>query len=520
MHPSAAGDPRDAGWGRGMIAARRICQIGAIAVLLVVPMISRGGALYEAYGAGASHVKELTTPWQYFLYTAFGTVFGGFDDPVAVADLFQGSFWSITLFGITINDPLAALGHMAATLSVHWPLVLGALTPLVIAAFAGRAFCGWVCPINSLLEVNAALRRWIERRIVRFRLPRFTVAKRLRYVVLLAGLAVSLAGAFNVFPLILPYVALAREWHLGVYGLGLGFGVVFVVALMAVELVLAPHLWCRSLCPTGLVLGLTGRLRVLGIRKRPERSCVDRCSLCIAVCPVGVNPRDGIATEQCMSCNACVAQCPAQVLELTVVRPRRGPMRTVGRAAGVALLLTLGASTADAHHIAGMPHYGYLENYPQTPTREERAVAPPYSVTVVAYVLEGLDRSKSESPDDVMVYVTVTDERSKKAYTGEIEVAFRPDGGGDAISRSFTAPLEETVYRMRVTLPASDYDLAVRIGGADGTTATLKLPVDVSRSFAWLTTSLIVTGAAAVFVAFVYLRRRHRARPAAAVNRP
>ncbi len=498
-----------------MNAARRICQIAAIALLAVLPMISRGDALYQAYGPGAGHVKDLATPWQYFLYSAYGRIFGGFDDAAAVGDLFQGSYWSITLLGVTVNDPLAALGHMAATLSIHWPLVLGALTPLVIAALAGRVFCGWVCPVNTLLDLNAALRRWLERRIVHFHLPRFTIPKRLRYLVLLAGLVLSLVAAFNAFALILPYVVLAREWHFGVYGVGLGFGVVFLVALMAVELVLAPRLWCRSLCPTGLLLGLVGKLRVIGVRKRAEGACVERCSLCIAVCPVGVNPRDGIATEQCMMCNACVTQCPAQILEIAVALPRRRPLRhRVGIAAGAVLLLMLGASSADARHIAAMPHYGYLDNYPQIPTRELRVSAPPYAVTMVAYILEGLDRSRSETPDDVVVYVSVTDERTGKAHAGRLEVTFRPAGGGATVSRSFTAPLEETVYRMRVTLAGSEYDVAVRIG--DGVVATLRLPLDEGGNLGWMVASLAVAGAAALAIVFVSMRRRRRARPAPA----
>ena len=498
---------------------RRICQFSALAVLLALPVISRGGALYDAFGPGASHVRDLATPWEYALYVAFSWTFGVFADPVAAGDLFQGGYWSITLFGYTINDPLAVLGHAAATLSVHWPLLAGALIPIVAAAFAGRLFCGWACPINTLLELNMALRRWIERRLVRLHLPRMMLSTRAGYLVLAGGLLVSMAGAFNVFPLILPYVTLAREWHLGVYGIGFGFGVVFLVVLMAVELVLAPRLWCRSLCPTGLVLGLIGRLRPLGILRLPERSCATNCSLCIAVCPVGVNPRDGVATEQCMMCNECVARCPVQILEIGVAAPRR--RRRLGGAAGAALMLMLtlmfGATAAEAHHISGLPHYGYLENYPQTPTEEVQVSAPPYRVTVVAYALEGLDSASSETPDDVMVYVSIRDVTAGKAYSGRIDVGFRPVGGplggsgGDGtVTRAFTAPMEETVYRMRIALPAPVYDVVIRMGGEGGTRATLRLPLRSGPSLAGLAATLAVIAAAALAIAFLFMRRRAR----------
>ena len=494
-----------------MSVLRRICQCSALAVLLALPVISRGGALYDAFGPGASHVRDLATTWEYVLYVAYSWTFGAFADPVAMGDLFQGGYWSITLFGYTINDPLAVLGHTAATLSVHWPLLAGALIPIAAAAFAGRLFCGWACPINTLLELNMAFRRWIERRLVRLHLPRMMLSPRAGYLVLAGGLLVSLAGAFNVFALILPYVTLAREWHLAVYGVGFGFGVVFLVVLMAVELVLAPRLWCRSLCPTGLVLGLIGRLRPLGILRLPERSCASNCSLCIAVCPVGVNPRDGIATAQCMMCNECVARCPVGILEIGVAAPRGS--RLFGAAAGAALMLvlTLGATGAEAHHISGLPHYGYLENYPQTPTNEVRVSVPPYRVTVVAYALEGLDSASSETPDDVMVYFSIRDVTAGKAYSGRIDVGFRPTGGGGGtVTRAFIAPLEETVYRMRIALPAPVYDVDILIGGEGGTRATLQLPLRGGPDLAWLAATLAIVAAAALAIAFLFMRRRAR----------
>ncbi len=486
--------------------SRRVVQWGAILLLLTLPLISRGDALYQALGPGAKNVRQLAGAWGALLFDAYSWLFGGFAEPAAVGDLFQGSFWSITLFGFAIADPMALLGHMAATGAVHWPLAVGALTPLVIAAFAGRFFCGWICPVNTILELNHAFRRWIERRIVLLRLPNLTLPTRARYLVLFGGLMVSAIAGFNVFALILPYIALARDWHLAVYGAGVGFGVLFMVVLLAVELVFAPHLWCRSLCPTGLVLSLAGRWRAVGIARKPQGECVARCSLCISVCPTGVNPRDGIAADQCMNCNICVAQCPAEILTLGVHRPRRQQKAVMLGA--VALLLWLGPSDAMAHHIKGMPHYGYIENYPQTPTFEVTAAAPPYSVTLVAYLLEGLDRSRSNTPDDVMIYVTVTDTVAEKAYTGPLSVTIRPVGGGNAVRRRFKIPLEETVYRLRASLPGHDYDVAVAIDDAGNTTAHLRLPLGHSHGNRWLIASLALVAAAFAAITVIFMRRR------------
>ncbi len=457
---------------------RRLCQWSAIALLLALPMLSMGSSLYEAYGAGASHVAQLTNPWELFLYRSFASLFGGFDDPSAVANLFQGGFWSITIFGFTVSDPLALLGHWAATADIHWPLVAGAAAPLALAAIAGRFFCGWVCPVNTLLELNGKLRTWLERWVALPHLAQGMVPPKLRWAILAGGLVISAIAGFNLFAFVLPYAGLARDWHFAVFGGAVGFGVFFMLLLVVVELLLFPRLWCRSLCPTGLVLQTIGQWRALRIRRKPDAICLAGCRACIAACPVAVNPRDEIASERCLACNICVERCPADVLELGILRPR-SRLNARGLGTGTALVLALlvlfPATYAAAHHVKGLPHYGYLENYPQTPTRELNIPAAPFDVTVVVYTLEGLDKERSSILDDAMVFVSVTDTRTSKAYIGEIDITFRPTDGSAQIDHAFGTPLEETVYRMRTQLSASTYDVRVRIGNSDGATGEARL---------------------------------------------
>ncbi len=501
-----------------MTMSRRLVQISAIMVLLLLPVLSRGSALYQSYGAGARHVGDLDGAWAQFLFSAFGQTFGRLDDPAAAADLFQGSFWSITLFGITFSDPMAFIGHLAAGGAVHWPLAAGVVFAVALAAVAGRFFCGWICPVNTLLELNGSLRGWIERRVAARRLPGFVAPSWARYAVLIGATIVSAVAGFNLFAFILPYVGLARDWYLFVYGATIGFGMLFMVVLVAVELLIAPRLWCRGLCPTGLLLELIGRRRLFGIRRKASGACLEGCHACLVACPVGVNPRDEIATESCLMCNVCVSRCPAGVLEFGLAAPvrkraRRG--KVAGAALGAAVLAVLPFALpgdALAHHIKGLPHYGYLENYPQTPTREVRFAAPPYKVTLVSYVLDGLERGRSDTPDDVMLYVTVTDGRTGKAYTGPLTVTIQAAGGGPPLRRKFKAPLEETVYRMRATMPAPEYDLAIRIGRDPGVTARTRLSLASGGIGAWTAAMLAVIAAAAIGLGAIYLRRLARIR--------
>jgi ferredoxin-type protein NapH len=489
---------------------RRIVQWSAIFIVLALSLISRGSALNEAYGRGASHVEQLAGAWDGFLYQAFAYLFGNFEDATAVADLFQGGYWSLTLFGFTISDPLALFGYMVAHFQIHWPLVLGAAIPLGIAFFAGRLFCGWICPVNTLLELNARFRGWLEKWVDLPHFPQGLIPPSARTAVLLAGLVVSAAAGFNAFSLILPYVGLVRDWHLSVYNQAIGYGTLFFLVLVLVELFLSPRVWCRSLCPTGLVLETVGRWRMLGVLRKPQAVCANNCHACIAACPIGVNPRDEIALERCMVCNACIDICPEDVLETKLARPKRKRSSKIKPAAILGLaLLVLSSSGAKAHHIKGLPHYGYLENYPQTPTRETIISAAPFSVSLVIYALEGIDPSKADLPDDTMIFVSVTDTRTAKAYKGPISIALQLKGGGERIARNFSAPLEETVYRMRASLPGAAYNVAIKIGGPDAVVARAQITLDdgISSGLGAII-ALIVAGGLAIGV--MGLRRRLR----------
>lgn len=504
-----------------MTVLRRTVQWGAIALLLALPMLSRGAALYESYGAGASHVADLADPFELFLYEGFSALLGGFDDPVSVANLFQGSYWSLTLFGVTVNDPLAFVGHALATGAVHWPLLAGTALSVALAVVAGRFFCGWICPVNTLLELNGKLRARIERWLPLPRLDATRLPPGMRWGVLVAAVAVSAVAGFNAFAYVLPYAALARDWHLAVFGQAIGFGVLFMLVIALVELLIAPRLWCRSSCPTGLVLELLGRRRVYAIRRKPEGACVEGCHACIAACPVAVNPRDEIATDRCMLCNVCVERCPVSILTTEVALPgsRRRKPRRLGTALVLALAMLLVPAGAQAHHIKGLPHYGYIENYPQTPTREILIQAPPYEVTLVTYALEGIDRSRSDLPDDVMLFVSVANTRTGKAHTGTLGLRLTPLDGGAPVVRDFQKPLEETVYRTRAMLPAAAYDVRIRIGGGpDAVVAEARLSLDAGIDPLMAAVAGLF-GAAVLGIGGLAVHRRFRRRPLVGMER-
>jgi cytochrome c oxidase accessory protein FixG len=210
------------------------------------------------------------------------------------------------------------------------------LTVFVVTALFGRVWCGWGCPQTVYLEmVFRPIERWLEGTPAQAaRLPRLH-PRRLAKWVIYAALAFALA---NVFLAYFVGVARLRLWvlaspldHLS------GFGVVAGVALlMLINFGWFREQTCIVACPYGrlqsvlldrqsLIVGYDvargeprgkpkKRLPVVGERG----DCVD-CSACVAVCPTGIDIRDGMQME-CIGCAQCIDACDAVMDKLQ--RPR------------------------------------------------------------------------------------------------------------------------------------------------------------------------------------------------------
>ncbi|MBN1889325.1 MAG: 4Fe-4S binding protein [Thermoflexales bacterium] len=241
-------------------------------------------------------------------------------------------------------DPLAALAaHMSGR---AWIPRLGlAVLTLCLTLLLGRVWCGWLCPLGTLLEWVGGTKS--ESQITDNK-SRIATSK---YVILLLILAAALFGNLSLLVLdpltiltrtmttaILPalnYAVTATEHAL--YTLpGLrppidwlekllrgpvlpvaqpafdqnALIVLLFAGLLALNL-LAERFWCRYLCPLGALLGLLARVSLLRPMIRP--AC-NRCGQCVDACRVGaIDTRQGyeILPAECTVCLDCLAVCPA-----------------------------------------------------------------------------------------------------------------------------------------------------------------------------------------------------------------
>lgn len=251
--------------------------------------------------------------------------------------------------GVPAMDPLVgALALIGGGLNLRSVLALG--LPLLLALVAGRVFCGWLCIYGVLARLLDRVRVFVPF-LPRLRLPS---GRPLRFAVLGIAVAASVLGFHLLLYLSLPYLLLQQSvyaaWLLG------GGSVVLSVLLgiVAAGMLFGPTLYCAALCPTGAVLGLAGRARVVRLQVVDRPSCGKHCGMCNSACWLQLQPREGDPGPDCDLCGRCVPVCPKTNLHVTVgwkTASSAPAPSTIGAAAtillGLAALLSPASAQAD-----------------------------------------------------------------------------------------------------------------------------------------------------------------------------
>lgn len=304
---------------RHLNTLRWLVLILVVAILVLLPFLH----LYQTYVA--AHAYDLLTPGEKAIYDSMELISQPFvSDAAEDLDGIKGTTWSGKLFGLQLSDPLALLGQISAGKNIYWPFTLTALLPILLTVVLGRFFCGWICPATLVYELNDNLATWLKR--AGLPTSRHRLDRRIKYIVLLAGVVLGAFSGAVVFAAIYPPAIIGREIYYAVAVSGFGSGMVFFILTLLFDLLVARRGFCRYVCPGGALYSLLGHFRVVRIQRKVA-NCND-CAKCNTVCQFGLDPwRDGFGQE-CNNCSACIAVCPTDALSFSIRTadvPYQGP---------------------------------------------------------------------------------------------------------------------------------------------------------------------------------------------------
>ena len=246
-------------------------------------------------------------------------------------------FWSDIFMRL---DPLLMLSTSLAGRVVLAGLAFAGIV-VVLTLLFGRVWCGWLCPLGTVLE-------WLGPRRSRRKAPPERL-RAIKYLLLFAILIAALLGNQTLVVLdpitilnrtlvtvvwpALRYAVLSVEGSLYQVPALWGpldaihralvqpvfqevqpvFSLAWLTALFFAGLValnwLAERFWCRYLCPLGGLLGLLSKLSL--VRREVGDNCA-QCARCTNQCPTGtIDPADGYRSDpaECIVCYDCLTDC-------------------------------------------------------------------------------------------------------------------------------------------------------------------------------------------------------------------
>lgn len=196
----------------------------------------------------------------------------------------------IRLFFLSLFLVLILNGNMGLWLGIF-------AVSLVSALGFGRFYCGYICPMNTVMRATVKISKKPNRKPKK--VPKFLQSKALSWIVL----------AIMLFTAILSKRLLHQE-----------IPILLILMLLAVFVTLRYEEWVfhNHICPYGALLSLTGKRPKYTTKVEPSQ-CIG-CKECEKVCPSQAikveteSQKASIKSAICHQCQACSLVCPKDAI--------------------------------------------------------------------------------------------------------------------------------------------------------------------------------------------------------------
>lgn len=246
-------------------------------------------------------------------------------------------------------SPLLSLSTLLTTHRFLWSSLVG-LCLLLLTIPLGRFFCGWICPLGTIVDASDKLfqKSRMENRF-KFLARLFTIKYVLLIILMVASLfSLQWSGVFDPIALLtrtltVVFYPLAAFFFFlifkALFSLGIGddqlysiyysvqksfmpleqpiflhslfIGLLFL-AILALGY-FARRFWCRYLCPLGALFGLFAKRRFF--RRVVDYRCTE-CGACAQICRMNAVADETWESNsaECIECAECLTTCPADAV--------------------------------------------------------------------------------------------------------------------------------------------------------------------------------------------------------------
>lgn len=168
---------------------------------------------------------------------------------------------------------------------------------LIVAIVFGRVFCGYVCPMNTLMIPT----EWISKKlkIQTDKTPKWLSSGKFGWVTLIGSIAIMILGK-RVLNKNIPII------------------LIWLVLAILVAIRYKPAVFHNLICPFGVLQKVFGRFAIFS--ERVDKSKCIGCKKCEKVCPsaaIEVDESDKkaeIDRSLCFQCTNCVQVCPTDCI--------------------------------------------------------------------------------------------------------------------------------------------------------------------------------------------------------------
>jgi len=178
-----------------------------------------------------------------------------------------------------------------------WLLIFGVFAG--ISFIVGRIYCGWICPIETVLRPIVWLKKKLH--IKSTKTPIILRNGWFRWIVLVSVVASMLISRMS--------------------GVQINFILYILGAAVVLTLFFEENFWHRFLCPYGTILSVTSR--IARFRMKIDSSKCISCGNCSKVCPSYAALKDNngnkytIEKNECLTCFRCQNVCPVDAINYT-----------------------------------------------------------------------------------------------------------------------------------------------------------------------------------------------------------